>query len=120
MRKIVISCNYRSYMPSPGQNPESPSYSRLATPTDPTDRMNQSPPVNHAPPQQPYGPYPPGMGGNYVEILAAYLQQQEQIRMLNHQIQSHQMQTLPLQHLQQLNSFDPIFNQLCKFEIEND
>ena len=82
--------------------------------------MNQSPPVNHAPPQQPYGPYPPGMGGNYVEILAAYLQQQEQIRMLNHQIQSHQMQSLPLQHLQQLNSFDPIFNQLCKFEIEND
>ena len=51
------------------------------------------------------------MPGNYVDILAAYFQQQDQIRMLNHQIQTQQqLQQLPLQ----LNSIDPIFNQLRK------
>ena len=60
-----------------------------------------------------YPTQPTGMPGNYVEILAAYLQQQEQIRLLNHQIQTQQLQQLPLQQLQ-MGSFDPIFSQISK------
>ena len=63
-----------------------------------------------------YSQYPAqqaSMPGNYVEILAAYIQQQEQIRLLNHQIQTQQLQQLPLQQLQ-MGSFDPIFSQISK------
>lgn len=84
------------------------SRSHLATPdqglSTPIGRYNQFPAQQSS------------MPANYVEILAAYLQQQEQIRMLNHQIQTQQLHQLPLQQLQ-LGSFDPIFSQISKLKV---